>query len=111
MTALLCCTAGLVVVGTLTTGLDALTRKSCPLSIFIGRLLCCAAGTLAAMEATIAGIRLIAGDSQGAATTSPTLQLISGMCVAAAAIVLLHLHGGLPGVHSRSMEARLDEKP
>jgi hypothetical protein len=40
-------------------------------------------------------------DSQRVAIASPTLQLISGLCVATAASLLLHSHGGLPGAQNR----------
>lgn len=109
MTTVLMWTAVLVVGGTLATGLDALTGGSRPLCIVIGRLLWCAAGTLAVMEVSIAAIRLIVGDSQRVAIASPTLQLISGLFVAAAAILLLHLHGGLPGTQNRSAATGQDE--
>lgn len=104
MTAILIGAVTLLVVGTLIAGLGTLTRQPRHRLITAGRVFWCAAGSLAGTGAALTACALLTGNSADRAA----LHLIGELSVTMAALVLVHLFGGLLGGRRRGTDPYQD---
>lgn len=110
MTALMLLAAGLLALGTLTTAVDALTPQARPALTAAGKLLWCAAGALAIGGAVAALCFVATAGPSTESFGSFAFHMISGVCIATAATLLLRLFGGLPTASDFTWFQQEDER-